>query len=477
VSLLNSDFGIFTRLGALIGASVESIDSFWSSVFVQLGLADPPFAFDPKILYDQHSGRFVAMSLAGRNPPESYLLIAVSTTSNPLDPWVKTAIHASLDTDNVVRNQWADYPCLGVDAGNIYFASNLFDNTDSFQGTKVWVLPKDQPLLNGQGGSLTWTEFKNPAQMGDTVQPAHTYGTAAAEYFLLEGGNNSIRIAAPSFPAGGTPTFGVIGTVSVAPYTSTSSLPGAPQRDSANTIDTSDTRLLNVVYRNGSVWTTHNVQGAGGNVEVAWYQIDPVARSVVQQGRIGDPSRWYYYPSIAVNQDNDVTIGFSGSSATEFAGGYYTARKSTDPAGTMQDPALLKAGEASYFKTLSGASNRWGDFSATAVDPTDDLSFWTLQEYAAPPRVSDGRSMWGTWWGKIPAPGAAPPAPQPPSPGGGGGGGCAVAGSARPADAPSSGMSLLLLFLPACALAVRRRISRKRRAAPAASPPSRPGAP
>jgi hypothetical protein len=33
------------------------------------------------------------------------------------------------------------------------------------------------------------------------------------------------------------------------------------------------------------------------------------------------------------------------------------------------------------------------------VDPTDDTSFWTLQEYA---KVAvDGISQWGTWWGKF----------------------------------------------------------------------------
>ena len=74
----------------------------------------------------------------------------------------------------------------------------------------------------------------------------------------------------------------------------------------------------------------------------------------------------------------------------------------------MQPVALLKAGEAPYFKTLGGTENRWGDFSATVVDPTDDTSFWTLQEYAMThdtfidnnTNVVD-RSRWGTWWGKF----------------------------------------------------------------------------
>ncbi len=67
----------------------------------------------------------------------------------------------------------------------------------------------------------------------------------------------------------------------------------------------------------------------------------------------------------------------------------------------MQRVLDLKAGEDSYIKVFTGADIRWGDYSATCVDPSNDKTFWTLQEYAAPdvgPSASDDR--WGTWWGK-----------------------------------------------------------------------------
>ncbi|MBI3008434.1 MAG: fibronectin type III domain-containing protein, partial [Candidatus Omnitrophica bacterium] len=111
-------------------------------------------------------------------------------------------------------------------------------------------------------------------------------------------------------------------------------------------------------------------------------------------------SRWYYYPSIAVNSNSDAGIGFSGSSTSEYAGAYYTARQSSDTTGTMQSVAALKTGLASYYKTYSGTENRWGDYSATCIDPDDDLRFWTLQEYASTPAATGtDRDRWGTWWG------------------------------------------------------------------------------
>jgi hypothetical protein len=56
----------------------------------------------------------------------------------------------------------------------------------------------------------------------------------------------------------------------------------------------------------------------------------------------------------------------------------------------------MKAGEAPYYRTFGGPRNRWGDYSATCVDPVDDTTLWTIQEYAKTPE-----STWGTWWGKL----------------------------------------------------------------------------
>jgi hypothetical protein len=149
-----------------------------------------------------------------------------------------------------------------------------------------------------------------------------------------------------------------------------------------------------------------------GKTEVSWYEIDPTLASIpgpfsgpIQQGRVTDPTLWYYYPSIAVNADGSIALGFSGSDESTFASGFYTLRLPTNPPGTMQPVGLLMAGVSPYFKTFGGPSNRWGDYSATSVDPVDDLTFWTIQEYAeqevAPGCSGPETGLWGTWWGSF----------------------------------------------------------------------------
>src|SRR5205814_2271827 len=55
----------------------------------------------------------------------------------------------------------------------------------------------------------------------------------------------------------------------------------------------------------------------------------------------------------------------------------------------------------------------WGDYSMTQVDPTDDTSLWTSEEYSKPTPAgctttgSVTCGTWSTWWGRIG--GAAPP--------------------------------------------------------------------
>ena len=75
-----------------------------------------------------------------------------------------------------------------------------------------------------------------------------------------------------------------------------------------------------------------------------------------------------------------------------------------DAAG--REPSSRPARPATTRTSLTGR-NRWGDYSATVVDPDDDKKMWTIQEYAAASLGSgETYDRWGTWWGMLdPTPG------------------------------------------------------------------------
>src|SRR5207249_3726106 len=110
---------------------------------------------------------------------------------------------------------------------------------------------------------------------------------------------------------------------------------------------------------------------------------------------------FYGFPSIAANKNNDVLIGYSRFAANEFATAAYSYRAASDPLNMMRADAILKKGQDTYNRDFGGGENRWGDYSATAIDPINDIDMWTIQEYAAFSFV--GQSVWQTWWGRISA--------------------------------------------------------------------------
>ena len=213
-----------------------------------------------------------------------------------------------------------------------------------------------------------------------------------------------LRVSSITGPVGAPVYNAGIGFPSAVPWDFRG--PDAPQLGSTDLIDTGDARIGQpCTYRDGSLWCTHHVflpAGAPTHSSIQWWKLDPQTSTVVQFGRIDDPSgdTFYAYPSIAVNKYDDVLIGYSRFSADQYASANYAFRYGSDPAGTLNDDTVLKAGEASYYKIFSETMNRWGDYSATVVDPVNDRDLWTIQEYAATP--ISGSDRWGTWWGMIP---------------------------------------------------------------------------
>jgi len=184
---------------------------------------------------------------------------------------------------------------------------------------------------------------------------------------------------------------------------------------------------IEAVYRNGTIWAAHAIYlpaEAPTRIAIQWWQLGPDG-GVVQRGRLDDAAGvlFYGFPSLAVNASGDMLLGFASFSAQQFASGSYAYRAAGDPPGTLRTERVLKAGEDSYDRgDVDDGANRWGDYSATSVDPVNDSDFWTIQEYAMtrdPTNPTRGgasvASRWGTWWGRV-VPEAAPVERTPPQP-------------------------------------------------------------
>ena len=141
---------------------------------------------------------------------------------------------------------------------------------------------------------------------------------------------------------------------------------------------------------------------------IQWWQINPTNGVVVQNGLIDDSSgvKSYAYGSLAVNKFNDVLIGYNSFSTNQYVSASYSFHAFTNQPGVMQTENIFQAGTDAYWKTDGSGRNRWGDYSASCVDPSNDIDFWTVQEYATTHvgSLTNFSGRWGTWWAKLALP-------------------------------------------------------------------------
>jgi len=231
----------------------------------------------------------------------------------------------------------------------------------------------------------TITAFRNLPWEG-AIQPAHTYGTGSGEYLASWGSSTTIRVRRVNPPLT-APTLTEVGMVTVPSF---SAAADAPALGSGTPLDTVDERLMMAVYRSGSLWTAHTIN-VNGKAGCRWYEINAANHTLIQSGNVADSTWWYFFPSIMVNDVGDAVMGFTGSYNNAYAGCFYTGRRHSDPPGEMAPPVQFKPGMAAQNNIDGYGRNRWGDYSYTTLDPVDEMTFWSIQEYG------HATDIWGTY--------------------------------------------------------------------------------
>ncbi len=385
----NEQFKIYTKEGT------EEFVSTWGAFFSDV---KPPgtFTTDPKVIYDHDSGRWFLLILAiNSGDLYSYYLLAVSDDSDPNGTWMKYALESTLNGEDP-SNNWSDYPGLGACADAIYITSNMFHRfTGSLQYAKIRVLPKQQ-LLDFET-TLTWSDIWDIADPGGgtafTIQPAQHWGTPPVPFLVDSNPDNQISVFGVNDPLGSPTLTSLSATVN-----NFADPPSAEQLGGLPDLDTIDTRVYNAVWRNDYIYFAHN-RNRVNNAGSKWYKVStadwPASLTVAAEGSVGDNTVNMWFPSVAVNQNDTLVVGFSHSSTSAYASIYYAFRPAD---GSMSDPLYIHYGSGHY--TGSGYSlERWGDYTGTVVDPEDDISFWHYNEFPNPVNST----KWRTWVAKFTA--------------------------------------------------------------------------
>jgi len=169
-----------------------------------------------------------------------------------------------------------------------------------------------------------------------------------------------------------------------------------------------DRLMYRLVYRNfgdheslvvnQTVDTSPDPSTGVGRNGLRWYELRSVSTSpvVYQQGTFAplqDPTNplWRWMGSVAMDHGGNLAAGYSASGPNQFPSLFYAGRLASDPLGDLtQGEAVLFAGLGIEANTgIFPFRNRWGDYSAITVDPTDDCTFWYTNEYLAPNSPTD----------------------------------------------------------------------------------------
>ncbi|MEP6755075.1 MAG: PEP-CTERM sorting domain-containing protein [Chthonomonadales bacterium] len=405
VEFTNGAYAVHDKsTGAIVGSRVTDV-TFWNNSGISAAITNTGVS-DTRIIFDKLSQRWFAAEIT-LSSTGNLVLVAVSKTSNPLDGFNATSYVGSA--------QFADYPVLGVNADGVTISTNNFTSSvGSFSGISVTTIPKAD-LLAVTPSVANKTTFNNPsASLGFTIQGVTSIDPSIGHTALVAVNNSNFS------QLNRTNINGVIGAgaslsaTNIVNVAATSYTGLARQPDGTRQIDGLDDRIggtASAYQVGGNIFLVHGISvnaagvaatsGSATHNALRLTVLNEASNAVVTESTLFSNLYDYIMPSIAVNQFGDIVVGFtrSGSVADGFLSSYADVCNFDGSSIICDTPFLAGTGtgatggglgQANYH-LFGGDGERWGDFSATNVDPNDPYSFWTAQEFAGTPtRFSGG---------------------------------------------------------------------------------------
>lgn len=429
VIALNGRIRVFDKnSGEREGIDLDS-DHFFDTV------RNSALTTDPRVRFDPLSGRWFILMI-NTTPNNNRIMLAVSDGAiiTSASAWTFFQFQQNLPAPEGDAGCFADYPSMGIDRNSIYIGVNKFCNR-TFSNTAAFVIRKSSVLgagpiivsafrdlidgnpLNGANGIFTPVGVDNydpNAEEGYFIgTEANGFGKLVLRRVRYQG---SVPVLSPNLYLDVLPTSN-----SIAVRHKGNLFP------SEGRLDSLDDRLFAAHLRRGSIWTAQNIaidnSGVAGEQRTRngtrWYEIDvtgPGAPQLLQAGTLFDPDAVadsydglnYWMPTIMPSGQGHALMGFSVAGANEFVNAGVAMRLATDPLGMLRAPVRITNSTSAYNPPNdTGARSgrrRWGDYSFTSLDPCDEMTFWTIQQFC------DSTNSYGLRVARIPAPPPAVPA-------------------------------------------------------------------
>ena len=357
---------------------------------------------DPIVQYDRQNDRWIFTQFSISTKP--YLqCFAISTGSDPQGPYFRFAI-------NFGNKNFPDYPKLGIWKTGYFMSFNIFQG--SFIGPKICAI--DRAAAVSKPPTAPTVVCAQLGASAGSLLPADEDGATEATFdeFFMGFASNSLNVwkFTPNYASPSSSILTGPSTIPVAAFT-TACGGGAciPQPGTSELLDSLADRLMyRLAYRNvggaDRLVVNHSVNPNASGIGMSgirWYSLKVVSGAVTldQQGTYGIDSNARWMGSIAMDKCGDIGVGYSvsGNGTGGVKPGIRFAGQA--PADTSSSPNKLEQEIHLVDGTGSQTSglNRWGDYSAMRVDPSDDKTFYYTTEYLQ----NDGTFNWSTAISKI----------------------------------------------------------------------------
>lgn len=431
VEMINLVFGIYSKTGAVLLGPTD-IGALWAGFAV----ADCTEASgDPIVVYDQLVDRWILSQFTTAGP-EYFNCVAISQTGDPTGAYYRYAFSTGLN--------FPDYPKYGTWTDSYVITTREFGPTVEY-GIGVYALEKNK-MVNGQANARMvgfFLDGNDPAVLplvGDGLLPAYIDGKqkpkneATIPIVGTQDDNafygatfDAVNVFELSVKWRSTPLASLVlaAQLPVASFdsifpcapTSRDCLPQPGIANPAQYLDILSYRqrpTWRLAYRNfkgyEALVTAQSVEARPGMAGMRWYELRRTngVYSVFQQGTFApDDGVHRWMGSAAMDRQGNIALGYSVVNGVDvYPGIRYTGRLAGDPAGQMTlGEGVIVNGSGIQTTTNS----RWGDYTSLNLDPSDDCTFWYVNEYYTAAGQASSAAGWQTRIASFRLPGCTAP--------------------------------------------------------------------
>ncbi len=387
VSAINTTVTILNEKGDRLG-----FKSLYGMTAGQLGLLDR--YYDPKVIYDPLSDRFILVFLEGSTSADTRIVVGFTETNDPTQTWNFYALNGK----PLGGKTWSDYPIIAHNKTDIYITVNLLRDNESWQEgfveSFIWQVNKQdgydgnedlrQNLFSGinYNNKPVWSIC--PVQPGIDFDQENMYFLSVRPdamsndtLFLHEITNSTtsgnaqhkLSVLTTDLPYGVPPT--------------------AYQPVVGYRLQTNDTRVLSAVYHDNtihyvqsSILTDEIRSGIYHGIISSMNEMPQVNGTIISSNELD-----FAYPSIAfagnTKLDNQsMVITFSHVGENDYAGtSAIYHNKSEGLESIYSNVVSLKSGDSLINTFVADTAERWGDYTDIQRKYNEPDIIWLCGSY------------------------------------------------------------------------------------------------